>query len=256
MPSILKKWFRRELPVVLSPAQKTTMVKLEQWLRERRKLSVSILGDHQSYQSLMVALQPERNCFLMDELFPYYAGQLSLVGQTLKVSLREHGREMYVQCHCLAETTHQGLPAYVLKIPQHLMQTQRRRGYRALIAGQIQQNDVILRLASTALDAQTVLISALVRDVSIWGIGLMVQKDLREIIKVGLHTVANIAIQDFLNAEVFLEIKNIRYDENTAVTTLGCVFLSMAQPVQSQLQKKITELQRTQVRQLYDSQVV
>ena len=256
MPSLLKKWLKREPQVVLSPAQQSILVKLQDWQREHRKLTVSILGDSLTYQSLIVALQPERNCFLIDEFFPRYAGILPLPGYTLKVSLRDHGREMYVQCHCLAETLYQGIPAYALKIPQHLMQTQRRRGYRAMVAGHIHQQEVLLRAVSTTADAPTLMLNALVKDVSIWGVGLMVNDDLREKLKVGLHLVANIAVHDLLDTEVFLEIKNIRYDAQTAISTIGCVFISMAQPVQSQLQRKILEIQRIQARNLHNSQVI
>jgi c-di-GMP-binding flagellar brake protein YcgR len=256
MPSRLNKWFKREPKAVLTPAQQLMLVKLQEWQREHRKLSVSITGDNQTYQSLIVTLQPEKNCFLIDEFFPLFTGPLSLVGQEFKVSLREHGRDIYFQCHCFDEAFYQGLPAYSLSIPQHFIQTQRRRGFRALIAGHVLQNEVTVKLVATQMDAQSAFISAWVKDISIWGIGLIVHDDLREKMNVGLHSVANIMIQDLLNAEVFLEIKNIRYDEKTAMTTLGCVFLSMDPALQKQLHKKIIEIQRLQMRQLHNSHVV
>jgi hypothetical protein len=256
MSSLLKKWLKRETLTVLSPAQQSIVMKLQDWLREHRMLRVSLLGDTQSYQSLVVALQPDRNCFVIDELFPRYQGSLALVGQTLKVALKDHGREVYLQCHCLAETMHQGLPAYALKIPQHLMQTQRRRGYRALVSGAMRQSEVVLRVVSASVDAHMPTLSGIVKDVSIWGVGLVVQGDWREKLMVSQHLGAQIMVEDLLQAEVFLEIKNIRYDSQTHLTTLGCVFVSIAQQLQAQLQRKITEIQRLHVRQLRDSQVV
>ncbi len=256
MPSLLKKWLKREPQAVLSPAQQSIMLKLQEWLGEHRRLGVSVLGDSQSYQSLIVALQPERNCFLIDELFPRYSGAINLVGQTLKLALRDHGRELYLQCDCLAETIHQGLPAYTLKIPQHLMQIQRRRGYRALVMGLMRQSEVMLKVVSPSVDAPTTIISGMVKDVSMWGVGMVVHNDLRPTLSVGLHLSAQIMIEDLLQTEVLLEIKNIRYDSVTKMTTLGCVFLSIAQQVQSQLQRKIIEIQRIQVRHLRDSQVM
>lgn len=254
MASLFKIWQKPDRKHPLSPGQKEILFKLQEWQREHRLLRVSIMGDNQFYQSVIIGINPEASLFVIDDLFPRYQGSLPLIDQTLKIALRDQGRELYLQCHCLDSTLHEGLPAYQLKIPQHLMQIQRRRGYRAEILGQ--HNEGILQPVSNSADKVIEVMPCHVKDVSVWGIGLTVDQDVRQKISIGQHFGAQLMIEDLLQATILLEIKNVRYDPLAGQTTLGCTFLSIQQPIKAHLQRKINELQRLQVREMRANQVV
>lgn len=111
------------------PALNHTYLHLHQAQRSRSFVEVAIEGDSETYQSMVLELDPEERTILIDELFP--SGFLGLPGQKVTLSIRqEGGRKLKFNSVIQQQYQHNGAPLYVLEMPKDIETDQRRSAYR------------------------------------------------------------------------------------------------------------------------------
>lgn len=127
-----KAFWRKLLPSETSvndSGMSPTCIQLHQAMRQRSFIEVKLGGADVVYQSMILAVDPEEQTLLIDELFP--AGFIGLPGQSVQISIRQKaGRKIKFSSVILEQHSHQDTPLYVLKLPLELEVDQRRNAYR------------------------------------------------------------------------------------------------------------------------------
>ena len=233
----------RGRPEVAKPADgalNRIYLQLHQAQRQRHFLDVAIDGDHVSYQSMILALDPTEKTVLIDELFP--KGFEGLPGQRLQVTVRQpEGRKLRFRSTILERHSHDGSPIYVLAMPRGVESEQRRNAYRLAVGGA----DIPVHFS---LHDKSVLVASLL-NLSTSGIGLLLNEYDAEKLRYDdpLHRVRF----EFagLLVECDMTVRNVAsFGEGSGGALVGAEFIQLPAQEQRALERAIARIQRDRLR--------
>lgn len=251
---MLKQWFNldrlksaQRKPVV-DPELNQTYLTLHQCLRQRAFIEVQAKGDDISYQSMLLELDPQEKTILIDEFFPL--GFQGLPGQKVQVRIRQAaGKILSFQSEILQSHLHEGVPLYVLAMPEQLDANQRRGAYRLSLPTRA-------GVDSTFITPERHQVHARLRDLSASGVGLSIEGDAsRQVRRDDLlrHVAFDFAGQHF---DCGLKVKSILLEEQPQPRTLvGAEFVNLPPAEERLLQRAIMRYQRERVQQVEGARI-
>jgi len=127
---------KRVLTVHRNPARdavsgrKRIIAVLEQLKASHELLSVSVAGCRTTATSAILALNENRNCFMLDELSLPEAHRAFLERRKAVIRGRLHGMELRFVCHLLRAGSEGGIALYEAAIPTRVQSVQRRAHFR------------------------------------------------------------------------------------------------------------------------------
>ncbi len=239
------KHFRRNGVAVDQPgadlALNQTYLQLHQAQRQRSFIEVKVKGDDVVYQSIILALDPEEQTILIDELFP--TGFVGMAGQRVSISIRQKaGRKLAFDSVIKEQYKDDGTPIYVLAMPKDMERDQRRSAYRLPIS-----RTMNIESHFTGPDQQRYL--AKLRNVSSTGISIEVEAE--DAAEFHYNDQLTEVAFDFAgtNIDCELAVRNVEVTESDHPRVLiGAEFIDLPYLEKNGLEKSIMRIQRDRLK--------
>ncbi len=228
----------------IRPVNPDTLLRLEQLCRSHSFVEVSFPEQGgRSYQSLILDINAEQRCALIDELFPALT-QPVLPGEPIEVVSQGKGLPMRFRSEILSLEIVDGVPACRIALPRKIHAKQRRHYFRMAIPEDI---DVSLRLPLA--DGQMKLCK--VNNLSSSGIQLKINRDVtRQLRSSHVLEGARLMLPDKEVIHCDLEVRSYEYRKLPSRHTLvGGRLRCVAQPAQRKLDKLLADLQRLSLKE-------
>lgn len=258
MAGALKKlfggWLRRAAPDASESVDEApqsnveqVVIRLQQLVEERSFVDVRFPGRmSNTYQSLILKVDPAEGYVLIDELFPAHGAFVISPGDEVEITSVRRGIPVrfssWVKSISIDEAD--GIPAYRLALPEAVEAKQRRRFFRVGVT-----EDAGLRLRIPGPEGAR--LACTVQDLSHGGIGFSCPGNLGEMLRennrlrdcrLGIPGIADIACD--------LEVRAFEFRRQPSRHTLvGARFDGVAPPAQKQLEQYLVMVQRQQRRE-------
>ncbi len=130
----LKQWWQKvdERPVTTAPVSDELM-QLFRLRREHRLLRVRVRGQDEVFQSLLVDIDLDKQCLLLDEPFPNSWPLASWLDRRIKVDTMESGFSTAFEAKVIGLDQQGRSPVLRLGIPQDISTAQRRHNFRVTV---------------------------------------------------------------------------------------------------------------------------
>lgn len=108
------------------------------WLLNHHEwIDVNVCRTEQSYQSLILAIDPDQKEILIDDLFPKQGRPALEAGDRLEISCRAKRSPINFFTRLLAQETRDGEIAWRLELPEEIGLTQSRGSYRVYVESEV-----------------------------------------------------------------------------------------------------------------------
>lgn len=203
-------------------------------------LSVRVPGHEGTYNSLLLEVDADRQCILLDELNPRTGHDLlAQVGQ-VRVHCQCQGVELSFICPVEIGQGREGISFYKAALPAYINYLQRRRNYRVRVTFDMQ---VPVHLP---VDEEHIVDGQLF-DVSVGGIGFNI--DLKTELERGqILENCNIELSNKESLHTPLEVRFIQPDPQQRIQRIGAAFVNLEPAQEHAIRRFVTQLERTILR--------
>ncbi|MBI3771308.1 MAG: flagellar brake protein [Gammaproteobacteria bacterium] len=226
--------------------QLTDQIRIKGFLKrlftQRALLTLKLFDRPEEFISMVIGLDPEQNRFMIDALQPDLGN--NLLGQIGKVMIRGtfEGINLSFEANLIETKLENNLPLHVLAIPNVMDYLQRREAIRIKLSA-AHPYPVELRTE----DKKIPVIHGLIRDLSVGGLGIQVDKKLPAQIESGQHLECTfplpLDVKQSIRCEVIIRVIKSPIPGQSH-SFLGIQFIDMLKPQQRLLEKSIMNLQR------------
>jgi c-di-GMP-binding flagellar brake protein YcgR len=223
------------------------VIRLQQLVEERSFVDVRFPARaSNTYQSLILKVDPLERYVLIDELFPAHGAFFVSPGDEVEVTSVRRGVPVrfttWVKSISIDEAD--GIPAYRLALPDAVEAKQRRKSFRVSV-----DIDAGIRLRIRGPDANKLLCT--VQDLSYGGVGFTCQGNLTERLRAS-NQLRNclLTIPGLPDIACDLEVRTFEFRRTPyRHTVVGARFESLASAAEKQLEQYLVLLQRQQRRE-------
>lgn len=238
-------------PVSVSAAPEASLgevlIRLQQLIEERSFVDVRFPGKgNNTYQSLIIKVDPLERYVLIDELFPAHGALFITPGDEVEVTSVRKGIPVkftsWVKAVSLDEAD--GYPAYRLALPEAVEAKQRRTYFRVRI-----DSDAGVKLKIRGPERERLLCT--VQDLSFGGLGFTCQGNLTDALRANNQLGNSIlSIPGVQDISCDLEARSFEFRRRPYRHTLvGARFLALTGAAEKQLEQYLTLIQRQQRRE-------
>ncbi|MFM7272945.1 MAG: flagellar brake protein [Gammaproteobacteria bacterium] len=223
------------------------LIRLQQLVEERSFVDVRFPGKaSNTYQSLIIKVDPLERYVLIDELFPAHGSLFVSPGDEVEVTSMRKGIPVkfssWVKSVSLDEAD--GFPAYRLALPEAVEAKQRRTFFRVHV-----DTDAGVKLKIRGPDRERLLCT--VQNLSFGGVGFTCQGNLTEALRAN-NQLGNsvLSIPGVPDISCDLEARSFEFRRKPYRHTLvGSRFVALSGSAEKQLEQYLTLLQRQQRRE-------
>lgn len=211
-------------------------------LRDQRVLlSVRVPGHDETFNSLLLQVDPDKNIVLLDELNPKAGHELVKESKQIRVKCQCQGIELGFLCSVEVGKDKSGISIYRAALPDSITYMQRRGSYRVRV-GMSMSVPIVLPSETSQTDIEGHLF-----DLSIGGLGanLPMEPPLKhgQIIET-----CTISLPKNESIQVELEIRFVRLDEQHRTQRIGAAFLHLDTQQKNRIRRFVTHLEREMLR--------
>jgi c-di-GMP-binding flagellar brake protein YcgR len=207
-------------------------------------LLIHFRGVSQQFVSIILEINIEKNCIVLDEFSPKEGHDLAIKKLPFRVSSSDHGiAVVFTGVVAMAgmepDPVKKAVAYYVVPIPTHLEYRQRRDSFRVHITS---ITPIRFKIQMPALDLPHIMVT----DVSLTGIALSVEGNYEERIhKMDILERCTLGYeQETILDNIQIEIRFSKFDPDKNHTHLGARFLKLPVHTQRAMNTFITLLQR------------
>jgi c-di-GMP-binding flagellar brake protein YcgR len=202
-----------------------------------RSLLTIIIGDkeHEFYSSAVLAVYPDEQQFVMDELNPEIGHKRLLESGTLKAYALLKGVKVYFSANMRMVSTKDGISYYVFSFPDYIYYEQQRNHYRVRVMG-VSNNSINF----DEVEGRLV-------DLSLGGIGAQFPAATELQQGQQIHHV-QLQLPDGNSIECNLEICSVMPQNDNKHIRIGAKFIQLEKDRERQLQRIVNHIEREELK--------
>jgi len=211
--------------------------------REHLLVSISVGGTNNSYNSMLVEVNADKQTMLLDILHPELAHQQLIKSKHFTFNVTCEGVKISFKGVVKALVEDDGKPAYLIDFPESLIYQQRRQHFRAPICKDTQ---LLISLTNTEDDTSC---EGVINNVSRGGLAIQFEHTVKfkfekfKLLSAHFHTSENVEI----NCDI--EIRNIMTDPVHRHTTIGVQFMNLTKLQKKHIQHFALNMERRMLKQ-------
>lgn len=207
--------------------------------------SISMEGTTEAFSTSIIDVQIDKNCIIIDELFPEYGNELLIKKNKIKLSTRFNGIHLAFELRGIKPGSSRNIAYYKVTIPHRIYYPQRRSSPRIQI---ISLNTPFSGISSRSKDA----VSGTTFDLSRTGIGISIPNNRARIQRGDLIKNCKIDLDDAI-LKFDLTIRFIKKTNKTTGSLLiGGYFGNISAKDQNKLEHYVASIERKEIRNQKD----
>jgi c-di-GMP-binding flagellar brake protein YcgR len=197
---------------------------------------------NQHFQSMILDINPEKNCVTIDELYPKGEAGIVSAGEAVEISCRSKGLNLRFISHIEQVNSEDDAPSYDIELPGTIQQQQNRNNFRVTMP-----DDAGVKLY-LALNTE---IMCSVLNLSASGIGFYIAGNYTgELEKQGQLDNCVLELPDLTTLRCNIDIRSIEFKNRPNPRTIvGARISDMQIPEQKKLEQFLASIQRQQRQQ-------
>jgi len=217
---------------------------LAKLIKQHTLLSVSIESPSLSYGSVILELNKDGGCFVLDELYPRNKITSSLRNEKLSIDIQLDSTQLSLNCVLDATSKKDGAEYYKAKMPSYIFCHQRREHYRVPVS-------IAKPLSADLSTENNVKMHSELRDISLERISARLTFQLSEGLNVGDEIpTCIIQIPDERNIICALEVVRIQETKPLRNIKIGAKFTELSNANRQDLSKALAKFGRENIKAL------